>query len=159
MFYQDPECVKAVLAKAESLYNICDFEHALVLFIRGKYLAPDSSLAANGIMKCKKTILNKISDVDLFFFSGSKYLFDFFRNEGNRSIDSYINDEGRSFRVTTALANIQRKSVKEEKKGRHERCEKHPGSKTDRMKVDKDFLKKLEKSIRPLHSLQEDPVK
>ena len=138
---------------------MCDFEHSLALFIRGKYLAPDSPLAGNGIMKCKKTILNKISGEDLFFFSGSKYFFDFFRNEGNSSIDSYLNEEERSFRVTTALANIQRKIVKEERRGQHEKHKKHSRSKTDRMKADKKFLKKLENSIRPLHSLEEDPVK
>ena len=43
--YKDPNCVKAVIAKAESLYNTCDFEHALVLFIRGQFLAPDLSIA------------------------------------------------------------------------------------------------------------------
>ena len=47
--------------KAESLYNICDFEHSLVLFTRGQYLSPDSSLVKNGISKCRK-IYNEIKD-------------------------------------------------------------------------------------------------
>ena len=31
----DKKFVKALLVKAEALYNTCDFEHALVLFHRG----------------------------------------------------------------------------------------------------------------------------
>ena len=34
MLWQDPRCSKALIAKAEALYNICDFEHSLMLFIR-----------------------------------------------------------------------------------------------------------------------------
>ena len=148
--------MKAVLAKAESLYNTCDFEHALVLFIRGQYLASDSSVAANGTLKCKKTILNKISNEDVFFFSGSKYFFDHLRKEGAGSTDAYLNGDEKSFRVTTTLANIHRKSMKEEKT---EKSEKKSSKRIDRMKADKIFLKNLEKSIKPLSNLKVDPVR
>ena len=32
----DDTFVKAIYVKAEALYNTCDFEHALVLFYKGK---------------------------------------------------------------------------------------------------------------------------
>jgi len=32
----DKNFVKAVYVKAESLYNTCDFEHALIFFYRGQ---------------------------------------------------------------------------------------------------------------------------
>ena len=32
----DPDFVKAIYARAEALYNTCQFEHALVLYHRGK---------------------------------------------------------------------------------------------------------------------------
>lgn len=34
----DKHFVKAIYAKAEALYNTCQFEHALVLFHRGKVI-------------------------------------------------------------------------------------------------------------------------
>ena len=136
------------------MYNSCDFEHALVLFIRGQFLAPDSSIAENGILKCKKTIINKISDEYVFFFIGSKYFFDHLRNEGTGSVDSYLHGDVESFWATTTLAAIKQRSVKEKKK---EKCEKQSANKTDRMKADKLFLKNLEKSMKP--HLNIDPVR
>ena len=118
-----------------------------MLFIRGQFLAPDSSIVENGILKCKKTIINKISDEDVFFFSGSKYFFDHLRKEGTGSVDSYLDGDVQSFRATTTLAAIKQRSVKEKKK---EKCEKQSANKTDRMKADKLFLKVLEKYMKPL---------
>ena len=73
------ENVKAILNKAESLYNISDFEHALVQFHKGKvrfinktiitsissfqFLVPDNLEFQAGILKCRKTILNCIKNV------------------------------------------------------------------------------------------------
>ena len=36
VLYQDPEFVKAIFGKAESLFNICHFEHALLFYCRGQ---------------------------------------------------------------------------------------------------------------------------
>ena len=144
--------MKALIAKAESLYNTCDFEHALMLFIRGRFLAPDSSIVENGILKCKKTIINKINEEDVFFFSGSKYFFDHLRKEGEGSVDAYLKGKEKSFRATTTLANIKKRSIKE-------KTEKKKGTSKDRMKADKIFLKNLEKSMKPLNCLKKDPVR
>ena len=37
---EDKNYVKAIMVKAEALYNNTDFEHALVLFHRGKVSSP-----------------------------------------------------------------------------------------------------------------------
>ncbi|XP_040574737.1 uncharacterized protein [Lepeophtheirus salmonis] len=50
--------LKAIFAKAESLYNTCKFEHALVLYHRGLKLAIDKNTFHLGIRKCCETILN-----------------------------------------------------------------------------------------------------
>ena len=34
----DPDFVKAIYARAEALYNTCQFEHALVLYHRGQVI-------------------------------------------------------------------------------------------------------------------------
>lgn len=39
--------------KAEALYNLCEFEHSLVAFCRGRRLAPDKESFSNGMVKCK----------------------------------------------------------------------------------------------------------
>ena len=36
----DPEFLKAMVIKSEALYNMCHFEHALVLFHRGQVMGP-----------------------------------------------------------------------------------------------------------------------
>lgn len=36
----DPTCVEAIWIKAESLYNNCDFEHAMAVFSRGLRISP-----------------------------------------------------------------------------------------------------------------------
>ena len=83
-----------------------------MLFIRGKFLAPDSSIAENGILKCKKTIINKISDEDVFFFSGSKYFFDHLRKEGTGSVDSYLNGDVQSIRARMKADKMFLKNLK-----------------------------------------------
>ena len=104
--------MKAIIAKAESLYNICDFEHALLLFMRGQYLAPDSSLVKTGILKCKKTISNKLCDEDIFFFTGSKYFIDHLRREGKEGVGEYLNGEEQSFRAVSSLTAIKQKMTR-----------------------------------------------
>ena len=53
---RDKNNVRAILVKAESLYNTCFFEHSLILFHRGKALAPENEEFRLGIQKCHKTI-------------------------------------------------------------------------------------------------------
>ena len=60
---------------------------------RAKKVSPDSVVAATGISKSKKTILNKTRQKEGFLFSGSKHVLDFLRKEGEGSVDSFLNDE------------------------------------------------------------------
>ena len=53
---RDKKNVDALLVKAEALYNQCFFEHGLILFHRGKSLAPENEQFRLGIQKCHKTI-------------------------------------------------------------------------------------------------------
>ena len=144
--------------KAESLYNICDFEHSLVLFTRGQYLSPDSSLVKNGISKCRKTIINKIYNENVFSFPGSANFFDFLREEGEEATDSYINGVIHTFKSASNLAAIKQRSMKI--KERNERKNKKPqGGRNDRMKADMIFLQNLEKKMIPLSGMFKDRVK
>ena len=74
----DKYFVKAIYAKAEALYNTCQFEHALVLFHRGSRLSPDLEEFRLGIRKCRKLIQNAISP-NVFRVRGARCLFKIFR--------------------------------------------------------------------------------
>ena len=71
--------VQAILVKAESLYNQCFFEHALVLFHRGRVETPPDSLNHEdfrlGIQKCHKTIGDSVADSGVFQVPGAQILF------------------------------------------------------------------------------------
>ena len=146
---------------AESLYNVCEFEHALLIFTKGKKLAPDSERIEAGISKCKKTILNKVGDGDVFFFPGSKRFIDHLRKGGNSIVENFINKENaaKTWKTTCNLASMSKNtaiatSLKKE--------EKHKAKKLvvpDRMKKDKDYLRNLEKSLVPLSGMEEDRIR
>ena len=78
----DKKYVKALLVKAEALYNTCKFEHALVLFHRGLVLAPEGEDFRLGVQKCRKTIQCTISPKFRFLaFPGVEKLFSCMRKE------------------------------------------------------------------------------
>ena len=52
----DPNCVKAILIKADALYNTCEFEKAMALFCHGQRVAPGFASFKDGLEKCRKTI-------------------------------------------------------------------------------------------------------
>ena len=68
----DPNYIPAIHIKGESLYNICDFEHAMVVFYTGLRLMKTHSGFKSGIVKSKKTILNTLDDSTIFNFNGCK---------------------------------------------------------------------------------------
>ena len=107
-YSQDPSCIKAMTVKAESLFNICEFEHALLLFTKARQQAPESERLESGLMKCNKTILNKLSDENVFFFTGSKRFIDHLRKEGENSVDDFINsdDSQKTWRNTCSLVSL-----------------------------------------------------
>ena len=156
------------MVKAESLYNLCDFEHALVLFTKGEKLAPDSDGIQAGILKCKKTILNKISDEDVFFFSGSKYFIDYLRKQGDKSIDSFISDDDseKNWKKTFTLVSLSNKKGQAGEVEKKDKMDKRSAEKVtkrtnkqDRMKKDKEYLRELEKKLAPLSGSVKDVVR
>ena len=58
-------------------------------------MAPDSAVAANGVSKSTKTILNKLAPNDVFFFFHSKNFIDFLRREGPEALEKFMSDERR----------------------------------------------------------------
>ena len=159
--------MKAVVVKAESLYNVCDFEHALMLFTKGKKLAPDSEWLEAGVLKCKKTILNKINDEDVFFFPGSKHFMDHLRKQGDNSVDNFLNDVDteRNWKKTCTLVSLNNKKEWVRRDDKNNKTDKRAvkntrkSNKQDRMKIDKDYLKQLEKTLLPLSGSVKDVVR
>ena len=123
---------------------------SLMLFIRGRAVAPDSAVAANGVSKSTKTILNKISNPDIFFFMHSKTFFDFLRKDGAEAVDKFMKNEIK-FKLKMMAALRSKAHSKMEKKDEIGATEKL-AVKPNRMKQDKLFLKNLENSLVSLNS-------
>ena len=126
------------------------FIFSLMLFIRGRAVAPDSAVAANGVSKSTKTILNKISNPDIFFFMHSKTFFDFLRKDGAEAVDKFMKNEIK-FKLKMMAALRSKAHSKMEKKDEIGATEKL-AVKPNRMKQDKLFLKNLENSLVSLKS-------
>ena len=58
---RNPSHVKAVFCKSEALYNMCNFEYALLGYLKGSRLVPDWECFKLGHIKCKKTINNSLA--------------------------------------------------------------------------------------------------
>ena len=120
---------------------------SLMLFIRGRSVAPDSSVASNGVSKSTKTILNKISNPDIFFFMHSKTFFDFLRKDAvNKFMKNEIKFKLKMMAALRSKANS--KTAKRDEKGTEEKLAVKP----NRMRQDKLFLKNLENSLVSLKS-------
>ena len=121
-----------------------------MLFIRGRAVAPDSAVAANGVSKSTKTILNKISNPDIFFFVHSKTFFDFLRKDGSEAVNKFMKNEIKfKLKMMAALRSKANSNVgKKNEKGATEKLTVKP----NRMRQDKLFLKHLEDSLVSLKS-------
>ena len=75
----EPKNTKAVLFKAEALFNLCQFEAALMYFHRGQVLNPDLDDFRFGIQKSRKTITDAMKDETVFTFDGVERLFHILR--------------------------------------------------------------------------------
>ena len=109
---QDPVCVQATTVKAESLYNLCKFEHSLKIFTQGRQLAPDSEKLHAGILKCRKTILDKLEHPDIFFFPGSHTFVDSLQKGGVAAVDNFLNDQTseKYYRSSPSMTNTGKSS-------------------------------------------------
>lgn len=79
----EPRNIKAILIKAEGLYNMCQFELALVFFHQGQNLAPDFEDFRLGIQKCRKTIQDTVSNPDVFNMDGLQGMFNILRKSAD----------------------------------------------------------------------------
>ena len=125
--------MKVLITKAGALYELCEFEHALKFFTRAHLLAPESKLAKDGALKCRKTIMNKLENQNLFKFEGSEEIIDFLRKKTEAGT-------GRSKNVLEPPTHLR-------KQGENRKGNKQGQSAQNRMKVDRDFLKSLQQSI------------
>ena len=146
-------------------------------------LSPESEETNAGVIKCRKTIINKvgsdlwnlrnntfslsqIGEKGIFSFPGSRYFFDYLSREGPGGVDNYlhlksswkksviiINHANRN----NAMKNILTKAeFIRDTEGQKER--KKP--KSNVMKEDRDYFKNLEKNLlTESNQTSEDPVK
>ena len=171
----DPTCVEAIWIKAESLYNNCDFEHAMAVFSRGLRISPAFEGFITGIAKCRKTIQNTLNKEDAFIFPGSTLLLEKLRLDVasdpdivDKMLDDTIkieipeDDPKHPVKVSKKGAWMDAATKTVIKKSDVKSCVsqmKSVGKKkiklVDRLKDDKKYLKKLEEAF---SGNQEDPV-
>jgi len=63
----DRHFIKAILAKAEALYHLGDFEHSLVYYHRGQRLRPEQNAFRLGVQKAQEAIENCIGSESAHF--------------------------------------------------------------------------------------------
>ena len=150
----------AMLTKAGALYELCEFEHSMALFTRASHLAPDSQVARDGILKCRKTILNRLEDDTVFSFNGAKSFINLLRKKGHGSVEQFLEkkDARTSFQfATTALGLGSKASVMDSKKAKAPK--KKGQSVKDRMKEDRRFLESLQTKLSSSQTLEDNSVR
>ena len=75
----EKKCIESIRIKAESLFNLCQFEHSLLLFHRGQGFCPESEDFRLGIQKCRKTIKDSVKDGSIFKRESAELLFKILR--------------------------------------------------------------------------------
>ena len=129
----------------------------MLLFTRGKQLAPDCAEAQAGLVKCRKTILNKISSEKIYFFNGSKLFIDHLRRQGRNAVDEFLSGEELSFKAVSSLAAIKKK-LQLENLNQNKKQQKMKTT-NKRIEAEKIFLKNLRKSINPIKGFEHDHVR
>ena len=130
------QSIEAMRVKADSLFNLCDFEHALVTYYRGKKLAPGNPKFEKGIDNCEETIRRLLEKKDCFKNIGTILFTD--------KIAKLRTQTQFSMKI---LAANKFKSNKEDKIKKDielaEAGKKMKKKRVDRLGKDKDFLNKL----------------
>ena len=103
---KEPKNCKAILVKAEGLFNLCQFELALVFFHRGQALSPDLESFRLGIQKCRRTIQETVKDNSVFAFNGVLGMFSILRR--NADIQDQASSGSAAFDDRQALKNAQK---------------------------------------------------
>lgn len=134
---------------------------------------PEADEIKSGVLKCRKTITNKASQVlngnlccsilfsnqiggkDLFEFSGAKYFFDFLRRGGRNSVDNYLRiDQKSTWKKSIFLVNLESRRMIQENQALKmfgsKNLKKEVKVNQKRLKImkeDRDYLKQLEKTL------------
>ena len=157
----DANYIPAVLIKGESLYNICDFEHAMVVFYTGLQIMKTHAGFKSGIVKCKKTILNTLDHDDIFSFDGSEEFYEDLRGRikvDEDYISKYATDESKQMAVKSkkvpkitkrrpASSVMSRTSSGASSRRPSSASDSKRTKPQDRLKADKDYLKKLSEGL------------
>ena len=160
----DPTCVEAIWIKAESLYNNCDFEHAMAVFSRGLRISPGFEGFITGIAKCRKTIQNTLYKEDCFIFPGVSLLLEKLRVDIESDADTIDKMIDETIRIEIPEDNpnnqvkISQKVVwmeaatksvikKADVKSSIQLAGKKKNMPVDRLKEDKKYLRKLEEAF------------
>ena len=153
-----------MLTKAGALYELCEFEHSLKFFTRAHFIASDSQIAKDGMLKCKKTILNRFDDEKVFVFQGGKQFIDFLRNKGDGGTEAYLSskDARMAFKCGTDVVGIKtttdQQRPKKTKRGKQTTKSKAKGAQ-NRMKEDRNFLQSIQAKIGSTPILEDNSVR
>ena len=124
--------------KADSLFNLCDFEHALVTYYKGKKLAPGNPKFEKGVDNCEETIRRLLDNKNVFQSVGTILFTERLAKMGAQT----------QFSMKIMAAN-KFKSYKKDKIKKDleliESGKKIKKKKVDRLSKDKDFLAELVK--------------
>ena len=134
---------EAQFVKAEALYNLCQFEHALVAFNKGARMAQDSKEFFVGREKCQETINNIVKRPAILIFEGCEAFFDELREELQVNKDA-IND----FIHEDTTNSVKQRSLSKLNRNARQKTKDLKQRKPHRLAADKAFLTDLATGLR-----------
>ena len=143
--------MQALITKAECLYNLCKFEHALVFYSRALRISPKCKKLEKEKEKCEKTILNKLTGTEVFYFKGSERLINYLRDSSNILLNMNKENEKENWQKLFASA-----ACLKNPKERHDQHNSRKKKDTDPLRSDREYLRNLEKTLKPLKGLEKE---
>ena len=143
---------KATFVKAVALFNLCNFEHALVLYHKAARMSPDSLVFRHGIIQCTAAI-TRVLDTPGCFEDASETI-------SVNSVIKYLKKPAvpKGTAKLVALDKFKKLMDPKPKTSKYEnidvilKMEKKKTKKKDPLDQDKDFLKGLVKELDPITS-------
>ena len=149
---QDPKNLTALVTKAECLYCLCKFEHALVFYNRAIQLSPNSKKLAKEKDKCEKTILNTLSGKNVFNFKGSHNFIDFVTDSSSMMKLDEEENILKLFAGAVCLKSQNEKANTITKKGK----QKERLQNANPLKSDQEYFRNLGKNLKPIIGLEQE---
>ena len=133
--------INAIYVLSQALFNLCDFEHALIMFHKGKRLSPHSNIFIEGVRKCEECINKMLSspkcfdNINLFLVGDKLGKFGFYQKRKKQMFNrkTLVMDKFKNYGKEKEMKRNQLAGVGTKVKGKVE----------DPLKEDKVFLKKL----------------